>query len=360
MGKHRPVEEIEASRKIRAASIRKKVHNRVRVMTLYKEGYVAPDIASRLQMPLTTVKDYITRYKDVEESDYSDAPRKGRPTLVSPRARKNIIAQIETGESTQCSEVAATMRRWGLCDVSAATIRNVLKSAGLYTIKKIRKPLLSEKNIEERLKWCLLHQHWTAERWLKVIFSDETTIQVHKNHSNQRVWVKKGFKLDNRVVHGTLKYGGGKIMVWGAITAKGISFCHRIDGTLDTTGYIGLLNKALKDTLSYYNLDDSYIFQQDNAPCHVSKGTMEWLKENKIQTMEWPAQSPDLNPIENVWAELKRRIYGRGELKTPDQVWEAFQNVYEEFDAETCRKYLLSMPARIAACIDNSGGYTRW
>ncbi|KAK3507430.1 hypothetical protein QTP70_020631 [Hemibagrus guttatus] len=55
----------------------------------------------------------------------------------------------------------------------------------------------------------------------------------------------------------------------------------------------------------------TWILQQDNDPKHTSKSTSEWLKKNKMKTLEWPSQSPDLNPIEVLWHDLKKVVHAR-------------------------------------------------
>ena len=105
----------------------------------------------------------------------------------------------------------------------------------------------------------------------------------------------------------TVKHGGGSIMLWGCFAAGGTGALHKIDGIMRMENYVDMLKQHLKTSVRKLKPGCKWVFQMDNDPKHTSKVESKWLKENIVKVLEWP-QSPDLNPIDNVWTDLKKRV----------------------------------------------------
>ena len=116
-------------------------------------------------------------------------------------------------------------------------------------------------------------------------------------------------------------------MVWGCFAASGPGRLAIIDWTMNSGLYQQILQENIRVSVCEPKLNRRWILQQDNDPKHTSKSTKEWLKKKKCFVLEWPSQSPDLNPIEMLWKDLKRSVHAR----KPTNIHELKQFCKEEW-----------------------------
>jgi len=163
-------------------------------------------------------------------------------------------------------------------------------------------------------------------------------------------------------VKGTVKFVGGNLMIWGCMTYQGVGYACKIEGTMDAELYVSIVNDELLETMEYYGMERSeIIFQQDNDPKHKSRLATQWFEENEMTVLEWPAQSPDLNPIEHLWQHLNHQLAAyEGEPKSIAELWERVQETWNRISVSVCANLIDSMPRRVAAVLKAKGGYTKY
>ena len=89
-------------------------------------------------------------------------------------------------------------------------------------------------------------------------------------------------------------------MLCGCLAAGGTGALHKMDGIMRKGNYVDILKQHLKTSVRKLKLGRKWVFQMDNDPKHTAKVVAKWLKDNKVKELEWPSQSPDLNPIEGL------------------------------------------------------------
>ena len=183
-------------------------------------------------------------------------------------------------------------------------------------------------------------------KWQKVDFSDESSVELHHSH---RKYCRRptGAHMDPRFTQKTVKFGGGKIMVWGYIQYGG---CAR-----------DLQGERQHHSLKYQEvLAASYIPNHKRGQSHTSISTSKFLKAKKIKVLQdWPAQSPDMNIIEHVWGRMKEEAWNT-KPKNLDELWEACKTAFFAIPDDFINILYESLPNRMDAVLQAHGSHTRY
>ena len=246
--------------------------------------------------------------------------------------------------------------------VSSSTVRRRLIEKGLVGRVAAKKPLLRENNRVKRLNFAKKHKHWTKEDWYQVLWTDESKFEQFGTKRRVYVRRRKGERYKNECLLPTLKHGGGSIMVCGAISAAGTGDLVKIDGIMDKKVYHNILVRHGVPSGSRL-IGQGFIFQEDNDPKHASNYCRNYLRRKEasgaLKMMEWPPQSPDLNPIEQIWGVLEDKL-DRSKVHSKETLWNELQKTWNITSVETLRKYIDTMPRRCAAVIAAKGGHTKY
>ena len=287
--------------------------------------------------------------------------RSGRPTIISEKTERIIIGTARKSPKTSYAELREELAS----EFSVSTVRRVIYANDLRKWKARSRipltPVLAKNRRDFATKWL------ESGDIIDAIFSDETSIQNTTSFPTEWVF----FNSTNRYYADKVSLGASRcsmsIMAWGAIWIGGRSdlIVMNPDAPLriTTEHYLTTLEFGL---LPHYI--PGRVFQQDNAPIHSSKRAQEWFEEHRVKVMDWPAYSPDLNPIEHVWSLLKRSLASSyPELMTliknamnRQHLTQCIQEAWWNIDQAIIDKLIRSVPDRLQFVKRAKGWYTKY
>jgi transposase len=315
---------------------------RGKIIAYYDAGMSKRSIATKINRSTSVIRNFLR-----SPENYSERKTRGIRRKVSDTAKRRLLRAA----SNQITSASKLQRSLGL-KVSLRRVQQILQKAPNLEYRKMKRvPWMNSRNILQRIDWATKHIAWNSE-WESVIFSDEKKFNLDGPDGLMCYW------HDSRKSHlsvGRRVSGGGSVMIWGAFHSCGKSQLAILDGKQTSESYVKTLNNFLLPMIEE-NHQKSLIFQHDNAAIHTAHLTKLWLLLKNIKTMEWPAHSPDLNPIENVWGLLARRVYAEGRVfQSVKELKAVILHEWQTIEIEVMQNLLKGMQDRCLSVLNNKG-----
>lgn len=319
-------------------------------------------IAETVGCSPSTVTFTLKRHK--ETNSFESRKRSGRPPLLD-RFEQRLLKQLVTKKNARhrrlCTAGIQTIwREKSKKRISIRTVGRALRSMGLRNCLARKKPLISEKNKAARLAWCQKHASWTTRDWAKVLWSDESTFTQFQQNRCSRVWREAKDKWLPSCLAATVKHSPSR-MHWGCFSRQRLGPLVPLKGKVTGASHVETLRKHTIPTFKRMFPRGNGWFQEDNARPHKAKIASTFREKSGLRTLPWPAQSPDLNPIENLWAEVKKNLQNRKRQPSSLSALDRYvQQAWRAISKDLIENLVDSMPNRIQAVIAAEGGPTKY
>ncbi|KAJ8030040.1 Transposable element Tcb1 transposase [Holothuria leucospilota] len=283
-------------------------HIRMRIVHLHKQGLSVTKIRESLKQEgivahYNGIHGIILRYE--ETGTVADRLHPGRPSQCPPIVDEIIENRLRNNDELTAADLQREITKETGKKISISTIKEHRQKLGWVCTGTRYCQLVRQANKKKRLIFAL-NCLSTGETFENVIFTDECSIELD-NHANI-TFRNKNDKLSQRKLKPKPKHPL-KVHVWAGISSAGATPIHIFEGIMDSQFYVeNILRKVLLPFIQTNFSGNNYRFCQDNDPKHRSRLAMAFLEENNINYWETPAESPDMNPIENVWHELKHYL----------------------------------------------------
>ncbi|GFS86074.1 transposable element Tcb2 transposase [Trichonephila clavipes] len=233
-----------------------------------------------------------------------------------------------------------------------------LRGGGLYARRPVVCVPLTRQHRTARLQWCREHHNWTEQDWACVLFSDESRFSLSSDCRRQLIWRESGTAYRPENIQEKDRYPTCSIMVWAGIMINGRTRLHVVaNGTMTGQRYI---DEVLLPHVRLFRgaVGDKFVFMDNNATCHRTLAVQDCLDSEGIQRLVWPARSPDLNPIENMWDALGRQVAGRNYPPTnKNTLIRALTEEWDKLPQQLLDNVVQSMVRRVECCITLHGGH---
>ena len=329
---------------------------RTQIHTLYFDcGWTQQAIAKKLGCSQQTVSHCI-------RSPQTPTKPRGRPCKLTTPIRKLLVAHATQNAQQRRKPREQIASELGI-NACSRTLAKAFEKEMYHRRVATEKPLLTAAHRRARLVWAWSHLNWELDDWDRVLWSDEFLIRT----GGGQVFVTRRAEEKYLPECCVAKFRGySSWIAWGMISSKikgPLVFFEKEwnDGKVNSEVYIQHILPWIRSVRYVYEqfIRKSTILMEDGSSVHTSKATKAAHQRDGNTLMIWPANSPDLNPIENVWRLLKYRVAKRFPT-TDNEVRRYTEEEWAALKLEDFQKYCLNMKERCWAVIQADGGHTKW
>jgi Transposase/DDE superfamily endonuclease len=325
------------------------------IVCLHKLRQDDTAIAQQVQCDIRTVRHWLQHYEQHHHVD--DEARSGRKRKTTAEQDEEIEQEARDTKFTTPRRIK---RKLGL-DVSSRTIDRRLIEVGLFGRVAQHKKKFTEEEKRKRLSFAEGYKNWTPAQWMRVEFADEKLFLGEGFWGQVFVRRPKGEALNPEYCVDQDPHPV-KVSAWACFSGHGLGYMYIFNENMDAKLLQGILGTHLIESAElHFDVEhaEQWWFLQDNAPQHKSVLVRTWLFNNGIQCIDFPPYSPDLNPIENLWADLARRVE-QFQCETMEELQDIVAEEWKKTPKSLLRKLAHSMPKRCQAVIDAKGDHTKF
>ncbi|KFM72497.1 Transposable element Tcb1 transposase, partial [Stegodyphus mimosarum] len=283
-----------------------------------------------------------------------------RPRVKKPNEDRYLAVTAKRNRRSTASDLSHQLSSATGTIISRQTVYKRLGQIGLYARRLVRRVPLTATHCRLRLARSREHALWTPQQWVCVMFSDESRFSLQSDFRRTFIWRAPDIRYHQENITERHHYGGAGVLVWAGIILGSRTDLHVQLGTMISQIYRDVILKQ-NVRLLRGAMGAQFVFMDDNARPHRANIVSECLQSEDITRMDWPAFSPDLNPVEHVWDMLGRRVPARQPPPTclPELrralLFECCNIPQDQID-----HLILSMPRRCTDCIASSGRHTMY
>ncbi|GFU86436.1 transposable element Tcb2 transposase [Trichonephila clavipes] len=316
-----------------------------RVVGRLEEGQIQVEVAQAIGVSQSVISRIWNRF--LETGSAGRRPGQGRIWATTPNEDRYLVLTARRHRNKNAIHLQQHLRSAIGTTVSTQTVRNRTHGVGLYARRPMVCVRLTSRHRRDRREWATEHVNWRRNERSNVLFSKESRFSVHPNYRRIFIWRERGSKNTPAIVHESVRFGSGGVLVYGGISTEGRTDLYIIrDGPLTARRY---RDEILRPIVIPYAaaIRDEFILMDDNCRPHRANLVEDFLFEEGIVRMEWSACSLDMNPIEHVWDALRRRVAGRQpHPQTRQELEKLFWKSGIEYPQLVINSLIDSMPQR--------------